>query len=82
MKTQLTLNNTHLNCMGPLTQGSFFFFFPRTVNSTVLQDPQLVESSDVELRTHRANDKLYAFSTAWRIGTPNSHLVPGSTVYS
>ena len=61
MKYSRALNYTGLNCMGP-----FIWSYFSIVDTTVLHDPQLVESTDVEPRlseapcTWRANYKLYA----------------------
>lgn len=50
--------------------------------TAVLQDPWLVESSDVALQILRADcEGVYRFSTAWRVGTPNLCIVQGSTIY-
>lgn len=45
------LNNPGLNCSGPLTCGLF-----ATVSTTVLQDPWLVESMNMEPRTQKKRD--------------------------
>ena len=58
MKYGRTLNNSGLKCMGPLTCGRF-----SVVNTTVLHDPWLVESADMEEpETERADYQPYANS--------------------
>lgn len=49
------LNNTSLNCVGPLTLGFFSI-----VNTVVLHNPWLVQSMDTEPQIWRANCKLYS----------------------
>ena len=64
-----------LNRVGPSTHGFF-----SVVNTSVLQDPSLVESADVEPRTPRADYKLFLDLNVQRATTSNPCIVEGSTV--
>ena len=51
-------------------------------NTTVYYDPKVVKTGDVELWIQglyiwRAD---YKFSTGWRVGAPNPHVIRGSAV--
>ena len=56
--------------------------FFQKIHTTLLQDLRLFEFPDVEPRLQRADCKvIQGFSTAQRVGVPNSCVVQGSAVY-
>ena len=66
-----------LNQKSLLTCGFFFLI----VNAVILHDPWLVECVDGGLRTERADSQVKrGFLPARRVGTPNPHIVQGSTL--
>ena len=77
------LSNTSLNCTGAFTRRFFLI-----VNTTVLHDPWCVEFKDGKQRiqwnhAYRGPPISYMQIFAeWRVGTPNTHVVQGSTVYN
>ena len=57
----------------------FFFFYK--VCTIVLHNPRLVEFTNVELWSQGLIKIICRLLTVLKVGVPNPHIVPGSTVY-
>ena len=72
------LKNTDLNGTGSLVHGFFFF---NKVCTIVLHNPRLAEFTNAELWSQGLIKIICRLWTALKVGVPNPHIVPGSTVY-